>query len=86
MRVGASLKSSWQGQRVVSRRANSLVFQNPESARSSVTRVASARATLAISLSVKRRIPRWVFAEPGAIQSFLRHHRTDPTHPTVDPG
>jgi hypothetical protein len=44
---------------------NSLVFQNPESARSSLTPVAPARLTRAISSSVKRRIPCWVFADPS---------------------
>ena len=47
-----------------SRRLKTMVFQNPESARSSLTPVAPARVTRAISLSVKRSIPRWVFAEP----------------------
>ena len=47
-----------------SSRANTFVFQKPESARSSLTPDAPARLTRAISSSVKRRIPRWVFAEP----------------------
>jgi len=40
------------------------VFQKPESARSSLTPDAPARLTRAISSSLKRRIPRWLFAEP----------------------
>lgn len=40
------------------------VFQKPESARSSLTPEAPARLTRAISSSLKRRIPRWVFADP----------------------
>ena len=47
-----------------SRRLNTLVFQNPESALSSFTPVAPARCTRAISSSVKRSIPFCVFAEP----------------------
>jgi hypothetical protein len=38
--------------------------QNPESARSSLTPVAPARATRAMSSSKKRPIPREVFADP----------------------
>jgi hypothetical protein len=44
-----------------------LVFQNPESARSSLTPVAPARSTRAISSSQKRLMPFWVLADP-----FLR--------------
>jgi hypothetical protein len=43
------------------------VFQNPESARSSLIPVAPARSTRAISSSQKRLMPFWVFADP-----FLR--------------
>src|SRR3982751_1072206 len=50
-----------------SRRSKTLVFQNPESARSSLTPLAPARSTPAISSSVKRLMPFCVFAEP-----FLR--------------
>jgi len=41
-----------------------LVFQNPESARSSLTPVAPALSTRAISSSQKRTIPFCVFADP----------------------
>ena len=47
-----------------SSRSNTFVFQNPESARSSLTPVAPARVTRAISSSVKRTIPFCVFADP----------------------
>ncbi len=47
-----------------SRRAKTLVFQNPESALKSLTPGAPARFTRAISSSVKRGIPFCVFAEP----------------------
>ena len=47
-----------------SRRAKTLVFQKPESARRSLTPVAPARVTRAISSSQKRSIPRWVLADP----------------------
>ena len=44
--------------------SKTLVFQNPESARSSLMPVAPARSTRAISSSQKRLIPFCVFAEP----------------------
>ena len=47
-----------------SRRSNTFVFQNPLSARNSLTPVAPARVTRAISSSQKRTIPFWVFADP----------------------
>jgi hypothetical protein len=47
-----------------SSRQNTLVDQNPESARSSFTPVAPARSTRAISSSQKRSIPFCVFADP----------------------
>jgi hypothetical protein len=47
-----------------SRRSKTLTFQKPESARSSLTPVAPARVTRAISSSVKRSIPFCVFADP----------------------
>ena len=47
-----------------SSRRNTLVDQNPESARSSLTPVAPARSTRAISSSQKRSIPFCVFADP----------------------
>src|SRR5580658_6778471 len=47
-----------------SSRLNTLVFQKPESARSSLTPLAPARPTRAISSSVKRSIPFCVFADP----------------------
>src|SRR4051812_6210076 len=49
------------------RRLNTRVFQNPESALSSLAPVAPARSTRAISSSMKRSMPFWVFADP-----FLR--------------
>src|SRR4051812_35098489 len=50
-----------------SRRLNTRVFQNPESALSSLAPVAPARSTRAMSSSTKRSMPFWVFADP-----FLR--------------
>jgi hypothetical protein len=50
-----------------SRRSKTFVFQNPESALRSLTPVAPARLTRAISSSQKRSIPLCVFADP-----FLR--------------
>ena len=47
-----------------SSRLNTLLFQKPESARSSFTPSAPARSTRAISSSVKRSIPFWLFADP----------------------
>jgi len=47
-----------------SRRSNTFVFQNPESARSSLTPLAPARSTRAVSSSQKRLIPFCVFADP----------------------
>jgi hypothetical protein len=52
------------GQPAFSRRANTVTFQKPESARSSLTPLAPPRATRAISSSPKRSIPRCVFADP----------------------
>jgi hypothetical protein len=47
-----------------SKSSNTSVFQNPESARSSLGPVAPARPTRAISSSQKRLIPFCVFADP----------------------
>jgi hypothetical protein len=47
-----------------SKRLNTFVFQNPESALSSTVPVAPALRTRAISSSVKRSIPFCVFADP----------------------
>jgi hypothetical protein len=49
-----------------SRRSNTLVFQNPESARSSRVPVAPARPARAISSSQNRPIPFWLLADPRA--------------------
>jgi hypothetical protein len=47
-----------------SRRSKTLVFQNPQSARSSLMAVAPARLTRAISSSLKRRIAFCVLTDP----------------------
>ncbi len=62
--MGLQADSDRNSQPARSSRANVLLDQNPESARSSFGPEAPARSTRAISSSQKRSIPREVFAGP----------------------